>query len=581
MRKKRLLLILLITAVLLLSACARRGSGQPSQTQTEFEIFLNQIFANEISGDALTLHYLVTEPADYGITHAETGFGEFGTEAQNRLGAEAENYLTGLSEFAYDELSEDQQLIYEILERSLRDSLALSDYPLYAEVLGPTTGIQAQLPILLAEYGISDRGDIESYLALLDDVDDYFLQIVEYEKEKAQAGLFMTDDTADSIIAQCRAFIADPEQNYLILCFEEKLESIPDLSQEERESFSEQNLEIVQNDIIGAYEHLASSLSELKGSSAGEGGLCRLEHGREYYSLLVRIRTGSNRSIDEIRSLLTDSLQECLITLSEIAGSVPDIYTQYETMEFPETDPAGSLDYLKEAMLADFPPVPQDIRCDVRYIHESLEDYLSPALYLLPAIDDYRNNRIYINTSDAYDRSALFPTLAHEGYPGHLYQNVYFYSGDPEPIRSLLDVTGYSEGWATYAELYSYEVAGISPELAAFLQANILAAHCLYSLTDIGIHSDGWNVADAASFLGSYGFSADTAAQIYQVLAAEPGMYLPYSVGCLEILSLREQAMEELGDSFRLLDFHTFLLDCGPAPFDLIEERMDDWMNEY
>ena len=578
-KRKRLLILFLTAAALLLSACARRPAEQSSQS--EFNVFLNQIFTNESSKDALSLHYLVAEPEKYGIAHAETGFGEFGAEAQQRTGAEAENYLAGLAAFSYKDLTDEQRLIYDILERALKASLAMSEYPLYEEVLGPTTGIQAQLPVLLAEYSLSDREDIEAYLTLLDDFDDYFMKIAEYEKEKSAAGLFMTDDTADSIIAQCRAFIADPENNYLIGCFDDRLKEITQLSEEERERYREQNRELVQNNVIGAYEHLASVLSDLKGTGTEGAGLCRLERGTEYYELLVQTRTGSDRTIDEIREMLTDALKDCLITLSGIVSRVPDIYTQYEAMEFPETDPSRSLDYLKEAVLADFPPVSGDVSCDVRYIHESLQDYLSPAMYLIPPLDDYRNNCIYLNASPAYDLTTLFPTLAHEGYPGHLYQNVYFYSRDPEPIRSLLDIAGYSEGWATYAELYSYELTGISSELAAFLQANILAAHCLYSLTDIGIHAEGWNTADTVSFLGAYGFSADTAGNIYQVMAAEPGMYLPYSVGCLEILALRDQAEEELGDSFRLLDFHTFLLNCGPAPFDLIEERMELWLSEF
>ena len=79
--------------------------------------------------------------------------------------------------------------------------------------------------------------------------------------------------------------------------------------------------------------------------------------------------------------------------------------------------------------------------------------------------------------------------------------------------------------------------------------------------------------------MGEYGFDTDTARRIFFTMVAEPGMYLPYSIGCLEILELRQTAKDTLGEEFSLLAFHTFLLDFGPAPFDLIERGMTDWMD--
>ena len=124
---------------------------------------------------ARPVHYRVAAPEKDGIAHAKTGFGRFGAEAQRRTGAKAKKYLAGLAAFSYKVLTEGQQLIYGIMERALKTSLAMSEYPLYEEVLGPTTGIQAQLPVLLAEYSLSDRDDIEAYLTLLYDFDDYFM----------------------------------------------------------------------------------------------------------------------------------------------------------------------------------------------------------------------------------------------------------------------------------------------------------------------------------------------------------------------------------------------------------------------
>lgn len=572
------LFLLCFSSLLLLNACSDSKSGPDWQVQEDFGTFLDELFVNEVSQDALTLHYLVANPEEFGITSWTADFGTYSAQDRALALARVENYQQKLAAFSYDSLDSENRLIYDMLNRVFTQELAMSEYVYYEEVLGPTCGVQAQLPILLAEYTFYDRKDIRNYLVLLDSVDDYFVQIEAFEKEKSAAGFFMSDETADAIIEQCLSFVQNPEEHYLLACFAERLESLTGLTEEEKKEFLAQNQEIVENSVIPAYEHLASVLSSLKGTGQNDGGLCGYENGRDYYQLLLQSSTGSSRSIPEMQTLLTSALTNNLRLLARIVSDYPDIYEQYETMQFPETEPSESLTYLQEAIRTEFPSL-SGADCEIRYIHESLQDYLSPAMYLVPPIDDYNRNYIYINASPSYDLSSLFPTIAHEGYPGHLYQTVYFRASDPEPIRSLLDVTGYSEGWATYAELYSYDLAGISDELASFLQANVLATHCLYSLTDIGIHYNGWDLSDTAEFLGEYGFDTDTARRIFFTMVAEPGMYLPYSIGCLEILELRQTAKDTLGEEFSLLAFHTFLLDFGPAPFDLIERGMTDWMD--
>src|SRR5699024_8380814 len=107
------------------------------------------------------------------------------------------------------------------------------------------------------------------------------------------------------------------------------------------------------------------------------------------------------------------------------------------------------------------------------YVHESMEDYLSPAFYLTPPLDTGSPNVIYINRSGRNPNLELFTTLAHEGFPGHLYQTVYFASCRPSDIRYLINCSGYVEGWATYIESYAfqYATAYLDDEAAADLTA--------------------------------------------------------------------------------------------------------------
>lgn len=570
---KRILALLCI----LLLVTSFLGCGNKKSQQEKFNEFLNEIFRKEVTSDSLSLHYKLAHPENYGIKDLDTTLGTYSVRQMKKDLVDAENNLNYLQDIDIIQLSKENQITYSILEKSLKNTLALGSNLYFSEQLGPTTGLQAQLPILLAEYAFYDKSDIVTYIEILNCVDDYFRQICEYEKEKSKHGYFMANEIADAIILQCYDFIKDGDQNFLISYFNEKLENMEGITKEERILLEEQNYNAIINSVIPAYEMLIETLSSLKNTSKNKNGLCGFEGGKEYYEQKVQAITGSSKTIPEMKAVLKSALNQSFALLTTLSVQDPTLYTQYQSMKFPSDDPDEILDYLMKAMKKDFPSI-NSVTYSVKYVHESLQPHLSPAMYIIPPIDDYTNHQIYINKLPSYDMSRIFPTIAHEGYPGHLYQNVYFRQLNLHPIRSILDITGYDEGWATYVECYSYELANIKPNLAKFLQANMIAVHCLYSLTDIGIHYDGWTKDETVNFWINYVISEEEAENIYYSILAEPGIYLPYSIGYLEIIHLRELAKNYYGDSFSLKNFHQFVLDFGPAPFEIIEKKMKEAM---
>lgn len=83
----------------------------------------------------------------------------------------------------------------------------------------------------------------------------------------------------------------------------------------------------------------------------------------------------------------------------------------------------------------------------MKYVDKSLEEHISPAFYLTTPLDAYQDNVIYLNGNAKYDLTKAFTTIAHEGYPGHLYQNCFYQSQNPLPVRSVVNIGGYTEGW--------------------------------------------------------------------------------------------------------------------------------------
>jgi uncharacterized protein (DUF885 family) len=390
----------------------------------------------------------------------------------------------------------------------------------------------------------------------------------------------MSDEVANSINDQCEQLIKETKDKYLITIFNDKVKDYPGLTEEEIKNYEAANEDAILNNVIPAYQLLIDTLTSLKGTGKNDGGLCNYDKGKAYYEYLIKVNTGSNRSIEELKKMLENSISTNMLKLNSLMTEDPDLYDKVMNLSYSLTDPDKILEYLKKAIQKDFPSCP-DEKYEVKYVHESLQDHLSPAMYLVPAIDKYDNNVIYINNNPDYDLSEIFTTIAHEGYPGHLYQTVYFRSKNSNLMRNFLNFGGYTEGWATYVEYYSYHLAGFDENVADFLEANMAANMALYCRLDMGVHYDGWSQSDTANYLKGYGITdKDTVQLLYKTMLEEPGLYPEYGIGYLEFMDLKNTAEKALGDKFVLKDFHQFLLDIGPAQFDVIADRLDTRLKE-
>lgn len=555
-------------------------SRTEAQAREDFDKLTKEIFKEEISDDTITLNFRVKDREKYGLQTTKPTLGEFSLKELKNSLLVSENRVATLETYDYDKLTDEQQLIYDIVYKMSKDNLTSADFLEYAECLGPTTGIQAQLPIFFAEFNLYGKRDVEEYIALLKQVPTYFQVIIAFEENKSKEGIFMSDTTAQAIITQCEEFVKNPDKNYLISGFQKRIESVPGLSAEEKKGFASQNRLAVLESVIPAYKNLINALKKLKGTGKNGGGLCHLKKGKKYYAYLVKTMTGSDRSLDEINDLLDKNISSLKKDIADIMSESPDAYMEAQEVEYPYNTPQKALVQLKKSISKDFPPLDDKISCQIKAVDTSLENFLSPAFYLVPALDNYQSNVVYINQNKRYDLSKAFSTIGHEGYPGHLYQTCYFLSQNPSPLRSIIKVGGYTEGWGTYAELYSYDLADIDKDVAKLLKKNTLATLCIYAKADLAVNYLGWDYKKLQGYLADFGFSKTNARTIYDSMVAEPGGYMEYTLGYLEIDALMQEAKKELGNRFVLKEFHKFFLDMGEAPFAIIQDRMKKWIAE-
>ena len=565
----------LVTVLLMAAAFLTAAALHTPLTQDQhFEKYTNQLFRSELAGSTLNLHYTLANPDSYGIKEYPITLGSMSKDVHLSSVAQTENYLTGLAKFSREKLSAKNRLTYDILQDYLTACRDSAPFYLYDEPLSPTLGVQAQLPVLLAEYTFRTRQDIEDYLALLAQIPDYFQSIMDYEEEKAAAGLFMSDNCVTDVLQQCDAFVNSGNDNYLKQIFDEQIDSFTNLTADEKISYKKQNAEILEAYVLPAYKEMMQRLARLLGKGKNSGGLCNLPLGKEYYQYLVHNTTGDASSVEDIEERIKEEIISAYGDIQKLLKSDSGLITaSLDQIAVP--DPAQVLTQLQEVILEDFPAAPR-VSCQIKYVHDSLADFLSPAFYMIPPIDETVRNVIYINPANHYNALELYTTLAHEGYPGHLYQTVLFESQNDSPLRSILNFGGYVEGWATYVELYSYSTWTEDPALASLYQKDRSLMLGIASLLDIGIHYHGYSRSDVASFLSKFGITEDTANTLYNNILEAPANYLKYYVGYLNFKDLQSYMKDILGDRFSLKEYHARVLKIGPCSFSTLKQYLTD-----
>ena len=538
----------------------------------QFRTFTRSLFQTEVSANTISLHYTLRSPSDYGIADIPATYGSLSSDLVAAK-ASVRNVLSSLQEFDPGTLSSENALTFKILDTYLKNASTGTDYLLYQEPLGPVSGIHTQLPVLLSEYSFYDTQDVETYLALLKETPSYFDSVIRFEQKKAASGLFMPDYQADSVLDTCQSFIDMGKENYLVSTFNERIASLDLLPENKKDSFQKENMKLVTEEIYPAYQNLITAIKSLKGKGMNEQGLSHFPYGKKYYEYLVRQTTGCNESISRLRLMTRAQILEDLSAMQKVLFPADAALTQASVLE--QTSPDSMLDDLRSKITDTFPEIP-DVDFQVKYVPESMQDYLSPAFYMIPAIDNLTENVIYINNGQTASGLNLYTTLAHEGYPGHLYQTVYFSASEPDPIRSILDFGGYVEGWATYAEMMSYYLAPLPKTEASLLQKNSSVILGLYALADMGIHYDGWSVTDTVRFFSDYGINDPNAVQsVYKLIIGSPANYLKYYIGYLKFYELKKEMADALGNQFSQKEFHRAVLDVGPAPFEIVYDEVE------
>lgn len=561
----------------------------------QFRHFTQKLFREEMQNDTLSMHYTIANPQTYGIPTDQVcllPYSKTAAKQQEQYAASCSDTLASIHPLFWKKQS---RLLLTLLQEKFSLQQKSSAFSYYGEPLSPGSGIPANLPILLAEYTFRSEQDVKNYLTLLSQIPPYLEGIADYEREKSAAGLFMSEAAAEKVIQQCYQIMdfqkLKQDTHFLNTTFSDRLLPLVEkqlLTEEKAIWYEKRNHQLLLEQLMPAYESLGDAIFALKGTGKNDMGLAHLPEGPSYYALLLKESTGCYRSIAHIKALLTDQLQKDSETLSALLAASPHLLSLPLDSIFPQMSPEACLTDLQKRMADEFPDFPETSHTPaytIKAVSKSLEEYCSPAFYLTPPMDDISENSIYINEKNDPDALELYTTLAHEGYPGHLYQTVYHQlcqqKNQSDPARSLLHWGGYSEGWALYVEMHAYDYAkellqeqNASPDalqLVEVLRLNRSVQLCMYSLLDLAIHYEGATPEMIQKDLKKLGITdPDLISDIYEYIVEEPANYPKYYLGYLEFEMLKEAAQKKWGSTYRDLRFHKLVLETGPCPFPIL-----------
>lgn len=545
----------------------------PIHAEESFSEFEDELFQEMMSEDYTTLHFSLRDYQKYGIEKPEVNIGDASWDEYEDSVEDCDEYLKKLQSFDYDSLSETEQKDYRTIAFYLERNKELNSYPYFDWAFNSAEGVIDNLLTTFTEFVFYEKEDIDDYLTTLASVPAYLDQCLENTKKQAAEGYFLTDamlkETEDAIEKFVDKFVDKKDDNELIKIFDENIDAFDGLSAEEKEAYKKKNQEIVLNAYIPSYEKVAEELQKLKGARKADYNVSSLDGGSEYYAALARYKTSIDADVETILDICTQYIEKSVDELYDIMQNHSEVTE--ETLDFDSAEDV--LSYL-EGHLDAFPALDK-VYYNVQYLDPSVANDSIVAYYLSPPVDDMRDNVIKINGDNVSDVIDLYTTLAHEGFPGHLYQTNYYIQQQPSLLRTQLTMMGYQEGWGMFAEGQALHVSGLSEYASEYQKINIELNYVLSAAVDLGVNGLGWSTKDVSKYLDNLDLNSSIAKDLYDFATLQPGTILPYGVGVAMFELLENKAKNALGNDFDQKAFNEVLLNDGNRPFEVVEDDVN------
>ena len=490
-------------------------------------------------------------------------------------------------------LSEDDQLNYELFRRSLQDRVDLFKFDSHLIPFYQRGGVQ-NLDSNTSRLRFVTVKDYEDWIARLGQIDSVIKQSIDLAEGGRKAGMMSPKILMERIPNQISAqLVDDPEESPFFKVFAEMPDTISD---EDQVRLRAQALSVIDETVLPAYRELNEYFNETYlPNSRDTIGLSELPNGKEWYELRARQFTTTQMSPDEIHRIGLDEVARIRGEMQKIIDSLDFGGSFQDFLVFLRTDPQFYFDNpedLYQAYLATSKRIDPELvnlfgtlprmPYGVKPIPDSIAPDTTTAYYSRPAADGSRAGTYWVNLykPEVRPKYEIEVLSVHEAMPGHHLQLALQQElGDMPNFRRFMGFTAFVEGWGLYSESLGPDLGLYKDPYSQFGALTYEMWRAVRLVVDTGMHYKGWTRQQSIDFF------KDNAAKTELDIVNEidryigwPGQALAYKIGQLKIKQIRGRAETALGDDFDVRAFHDELLGAGALPLDLLEQRMDAWL---
>jgi len=490
-------------------------------------------------------------------------------------------------------LSEADQLNYELFRRSLQNDVDMFGFNSHLLPFSQRGGVQ-NLDNNTSSLSFTTIKDYEDWLARLGKIDVVIEQTIDRAEKGRKSGMMSPKILMQRIPAQIALqLVDDAEASPFYTIFANMPATI---STEDQTRLRALARETITATVLPAYRELDAYFSDTYLPASRDSiGLSDLENGNAWYEMLARQFTTTQMSPDDIHRLGLNEVRRIRDEMQTIIGGLDFVGSFQDFLVFLRSDPQfyfDSPDDLYQAYLATCKRIdPELVKLfgtlprmpyGVKPIPDSIAPDTTTAYYSRPAADGSRAGTYWVNLykPEVRPKYEIEVLSVHEAMPGHHLQIALQQELPEMPnFRRYMGFTAFVEGWGLYSESLGYDLGLYEDAYSQFGQLTYEMWRAVRLVVDTGIHYKGWTRQQAIDFFKDN--AAKTELDIINEIdryISMPGQALAYKIGQLKIQTIRERAEIALGESFDIREFHDELLGAGALPLDILEQRMDAWL---
>jgi len=514
-------------------------------------------------------------------------------DAIDRRQAETRAFLQRLYAIDRTALSGTDQLNYELFRRELQNAVDAAKFNSHLLPFNQRGGIQ-NLDSNTSYLSFETTKDYDDWLVRLAGIAEYIDQTIALAERGRKSGYMLPKVLMQRLPDQIDVqLVSDPEASP----YYEVFKDLPDsMSVDDQERIRTTARTTIRESVLPAYKKLAKYVANTYLPASRDSiGLSALPNGKEWYELQARRFTTTQMSPDDIHRLGLNEVKRIRDEMQKIIDDLDFDGDFQDFLQFLRTDPQfyfDNPDDLYEAYLATSKRIdPELVKLfgklprmpyGVKPIPDSIAPDTTTAYYSRPAGDGSRAGIYWVNLykPEVRPKYEIEVLSVHEAMPGHHLQLALQQElGDMPNFRRYSGFTAFVEGWGLYSESLGYDLGLYQDPYSQFGQLTYEMWRAVRLVVDTGIHYKGWTRQQAIDFFKDN--AAKTELDIINEIdryIVMPGQALAYKVGQLRMQKIRERAELALGDNFDVRAFHDELLGGGALPLDILEQRMDTWI---